>query len=143
MYPRSVPAVSVSVLGYRRVNGYTGTGLRRAGHFFFGKNPLYPYSFTRVPAARTRTRAPIPAYPCPCTRVPVYPLEKMIHVSQPFWINPNPISNCKLYKASIGHWIHWFFISTKFKIIPANHYLAQLHQQFLSVITYNTDTACR
>jgi hypothetical protein len=33
-------------------------GLRRAGHVFFGKNPLYPYPFTRHPP-------PVPAPLCP------------------------------------------------------------------------------
>jgi hypothetical protein len=94
------------------IGGYTGTGLRRAGQFFLEKSRCtLPVYLAYLPPV------PVPAYPRPCTRVSVYPLEKMIHVSQPFWINPNPISNCKLYKASTGHWIHWFFISTKFKII--------------------------
>jgi hypothetical protein len=51
---------------YRWVDGYTGMGLRRAGQFFFGKNPLYPY-----PCPYPRTRTLVPAYPHPRTRVPV------------------------------------------------------------------------
>jgi hypothetical protein len=65
VYPCPVPAVFVPVPGYRRVNGYTGMGLRRTGHIFFGKNPLYPYPFTRVPAPvyRRPYQYPYPAYP--------------------------------------------------------------------------------
>jgi hypothetical protein len=44
-YPCPVPTVFVSVLGYRRINGYTGTNLRRADHLYFGKNLLYPYPY--------------------------------------------------------------------------------------------------
>jgi hypothetical protein len=42
------------VLGYRRINGYTGTDLRRIGHLFFGKNLLYSYTYPPPPAPRTR-----------------------------------------------------------------------------------------
>jgi hypothetical protein len=76
--PCSVPAVSVSVFGYRRVNEYTGTGLRRAGHVFFGKNPLYPYPFTcRSPPVPVPAKFKFPSwftsnqYPYPPN--PLYP----------------------------------------------------------------------
>jgi hypothetical protein len=45
-----------------------GMGLRRAGQFFLEKTRC---TRTRLPAARTRSRTLIPAYPHPRTRVPV------------------------------------------------------------------------
>jgi hypothetical protein len=80
------------VPGYRRVNRYMGTGLRRAGHHFFWKKlvvpvsvyppSVYPYLCTHHPCARTHRLLPVyyldftkttkkPEYPCPwypCTR---------------------------------------------------------------------------
>jgi hypothetical protein len=68
-YTCPVPAVSVSVPGYRRVNGYTGTGLRRADQFFLEKTRC---THTRLhPRARTCTHVPAPSYPRTRTRVPV------------------------------------------------------------------------
>jgi hypothetical protein len=63
VYSCSVPAVSVPVSGYRRVNGYTGMGLRRVGHLFLEKTR---YTRTHLPAACV----PVPVYlpPRTCTR---------------------------------------------------------------------------
>jgi hypothetical protein len=61
-----LPGLSVFVPGYMQVNRYTGTGLRRVSHHFFGKKTRC--TRTRIPAARART--PYPSIPL---HVPVYP----------------------------------------------------------------------
>jgi hypothetical protein len=57
--------VPISVPGYRRVNRYTGTGLKRAAQFFLEKIRC---TRTRLPAAHV----PAPVYPPPVARAP-YP----------------------------------------------------------------------
>ena len=58
--------------GYRWVNGYTGTGVKRTGNHFWEKNPGNPYPFTRQPE---------PVYP------PVYPLPEPVYPLYPFFLN--------------------------------------------------------
>jgi hypothetical protein len=86
MYPCPLPGVSVSMPGYRRVNRYTGTGLRRVGHHFFWKKsvvlvpvyrppPVYYSDFTKTAKKNliSRARVPVPEYSypylCPSTRI--------------------------------------------------------------------------
>jgi hypothetical protein len=84
-----VSAVPVPVPGYRRVNGYTGTDLRRADHLFFWKKPVVPTARRSYPVPadpwnlnfKNSPPVHIKSIPVPrtrrtrCTRRPVNPLE--------------------------------------------------------------------
>jgi hypothetical protein len=62
--------VLVSVLGYRRVNGYTGTGLRRVSHVFLEKTRCIRIY---LPAAS------VPAY-SPTREIQISKIFPLVHI---------------------------------------------------------------
>jgi hypothetical protein len=103
VYPPPVPAVPVPVPGYRRVNRYTGTGLRRAGQCFLEKNPLYPYP-----------------YPRPCTRVPAHPRTRVPahgdHINSSWFKISNPtevVGKSRNYPWKIRTGLYFIFYEKK------------------------------